>query len=164
MFLTGLFASIVTIFTSVVGLFTGEFAFIVIPLVTVLGAVVVITHLSTSLFTVFLATKLGKICVCIVAVLLLFAAGFGYLKLKEYEATQAALAQFNAQQLELTNKQNAAYKLEIDNLTKEAQTLQTQNDALNKAITDNAKQVEQVISQTKDTTFDPIFKALNNLK
>jgi len=93
----------------------------------------------------FLTGPLGKIATYAGIVLVVVGIAFGYLKLKEHEAVQQATIQYNIEQLQQVQKQNDAYKAQIDTLQQQADVLVKQNDDLNKAVDTQKDEIDSFI-------------------
>ena len=120
------------------------------------------------MFLTFLTGPFGKYAIYAAFVAFLLASAFGYIKLKEHQAAQAALASFNQQQYEQVQKDNAAYKAKIADLQKIATDLQAKNNALNAVVDVTAVETVKFIDNTKTSKIyklDPLFnQVLNRLK
>jgi peptidoglycan hydrolase CwlO-like protein len=113
----------------------------------------------------FLTGPLGKIATYAGIVLVVVGIAFGYLKLKEHEAVQQATLQYNIEQLQQVQKQNDAYKAQIDTLQQQADVLVKQNDDLNKAVDTQKDEIDSFILNSNDQTLDPLFnQVLNKMK
>ena len=110
------------------------------------------------MFLTFLTSQYGKYVAVVVIVLIIVAGAFGYVKLKEHEAAQAALVNFNQQQLELTIKQNNDYQKKIEELSRIATDLLAKNNELNSVVDLNANQTIEFIDKSKPSVkLDPLF-------
>ena len=107
----------------------------------------------------FLSGKFGKYAIIAAAVVALLAASFGYIKLKEHEATQAALLNFNIQQLEQAQKENTAYQAKIVDLQKFADDLTKKLNASNASVDKGTESTVQFIDRQKSRKVDPLFNS-----
>jgi hypothetical protein len=82
---------------------------------------------------------------------------FSYLKIKEHEARQQALIDFNKAQVELSQKENAEYKDKLDKLIITENYLNLQISTLNDQLDKKQKSVYVYIDKYKSSGLDPIF-------
>jgi predicted nucleotide-binding protein (sugar kinase/HSP70/actin superfamily) len=104
----------------------------------------------------------GKYIAIGAVILLLIGGAFGYLKLKEHEAAREALIQFNQQQIELVQKQNEAYKAQLDALQSIQADLIKKNNELNADIDKQNESINDFFKFSTDKTLDPIFNQMLN--
>jgi hypothetical protein len=106
-----------------------------------------------SLFT----GPFGKIIDYGMVIVVVLGLGFGYVKLKEYEAVKQATIEYNQKQLAITTQENKDYQIKIDALKESTDKLIEENQKLNDTLQAQADSTTQFLNLSKDKTFDPIF-------
>jgi cell division protein FtsB len=110
-----------------------------------------------GLFSSLFADKYSKYIGIFVLIVFVVCAAFGYVKLKEHQAAQAALESFNQAQIQQAQKDNELYRQEVTALEKYATELSTQIADKNKEVTAKSDKTIKYIKSQKPSKVDPMF-------